>query len=82
MLDGVRQPPFTLGFAEGSGGDALLVASTCPPTLLITAIAASSPADAPASFAFQVILDGHLVSVHMVVQSGCGGGSALVCTPT
>lgn len=83
ILDGVGQPPFTLGFADGNGSDPLLIAATCPPTLLVTRIAAASPAEAPATFDFQAVLANHVVSVHMVIVSGgCGVGSSLACAPS
>jgi len=80
MLDGVDQPPFTLGFAVSGKTAPQLLASTCPNTLVVDKIDAPYP-DAVPNKEFDIVSGEHLVHVTMTIVRQCTDGQqALVCS--
>ena len=80
MLDGVQQPPFTIGFAVSGKTGPQLLASTCPHTLVVAKIEAPYP-DAVRDKEFDIVSGEHLVHVTMSVVRQCTDGQqALVCS--
>jgi len=80
MLDGVAQPPFTLGFVVGGKTGAQMLASACPNRLVIDKIDAPY-ADAVPNKEFDFVSGEHLVHVTMTVVRQCTDGQqSLVCS--
>ncbi|HEX9104229.1 MAG TPA: hypothetical protein VF997_18595, partial [Polyangia bacterium] len=81
MLDGVQQPPYTLGFAVAGKSGPQLLASTCPNTLVVQKLAAPYP-DAVPNKEFDLVSGEHLVHVTIEVVRECVAGAlTLVCSP-
>jgi hypothetical protein len=80
MLDGIAQPPYTLGFAVTGQMGAQTLASSCPTTLVVDKIDAPYP-DAVPDKEFDLVSGEHLVHVTMKIVRQCiDGQRALVCS--
>jgi hypothetical protein len=76
LLDGNAQPPLTLSLG---GGDPF--ASSCPPTLTVSAVdAAASLETVPLSFDVWLTLGDHLARARLLLEIGCTNGPSLTCT--
>lgn len=80
VLDGVAQPPFTLGFAAPMQAAAQPLAAQCPNLLQIDAIDAPYPAAVPEVKELDLVSGEHLVHVIITVARTCGAEPSLVCS--
>jgi hypothetical protein len=81
MLDGVEQPPFTLGFAVAGKTDPQLLAATCPNTLVVQKIDEPYPMAVPGTKEFDLVSGEHLAHVTMTIVRQCTDGAlSLVCS--
>jgi hypothetical protein len=83
VLDGVKQPPFTIGLAGPDPADATAhpVSSACPAQLVVQSIDGTS-ADLPAQHELDLTLGDHLLHVTIKVLRECGAADepALKCS--
>jgi hypothetical protein len=81
LVDGVEQPPFTLGLVAAGQSDLEAVTATCPATLQIEAIDAPYPEAVPETKELDLVAGEHLVHVTINVVRQCTGEASLVCSP-
>lgn len=82
VVDGVNQPPWTLGLAPpgGAAGAARPLASACPDVFQVDAIDARYPAAVPDTKEVDLVVGEHLIHVIITVERSCAnGGPSLVC---
>lgn len=80
LLEGVQQPPFTLGLVEAGQTDLKPVTATCPATLQIDSIDAPYPEAVPETKELDIVSGEHLVHVTIAVVRQCTGEASLVCS--
>jgi hypothetical protein len=82
VLDGVQQPPYTIGLSPPTPGAAVAIASVCPTVLQVDAIDAPYPDAVPATKELDVVLGDHLAHITITVARDCTntGTSSLTCT--
>jgi hypothetical protein len=79
MLDGVHQPPFTIGFRVPNETEVQPVGS-CPLQLAVDDIDAQSYDQVPYFFEFWATIKNKLVRVHVDIVLGCEDGvPSLAC---
>lgn len=83
VLDGVRQPPYTIGLSPPTAGAALPITAMCPTVLQVDAIDAPYPAAVPDTKELDVVLGDHMAHITITVARECANVSAssLVCVP-
>jgi hypothetical protein len=80
MLDGVQQPPYTMGLVVAGKTGPQTLASTCPNNFVISKIDEPYP-DAVPNKEFDLVSGEHLVHVTIEVVRACvAGATALVCS--
>ena len=80
MLDGVEQPPFTMGLVVAGKTGPQVLASACPNNFVVETIAAPYP-DAVPNAEFDLVSGEHLVHVSLNVVRACvDGATTLVCS--
>jgi hypothetical protein len=80
LLEGTRQPPFTLGFS-GANGVQPVAAHCLPLTLEVQKIDSPYPEAVPAAWPFLITVGDRLVQVTLEVTRSCADTPSLVCSP-
>src|SRR5207247_4634569 len=75
LLEGVQQPPFTLGLAAAMQTAGQALSTTCPTTLQIDAIDAPYPNAVPETKELDVVAGDHLAHVTIAVVTECVAGA-------
>ncbi len=79
VIEGVAQPPFTIGLQETGQMGAQAIATQCPPTLVVDGIDAMSPDDLPAGKILNVTVGDRVLQLHIAVVRGCATAPSLQC---
>jgi hypothetical protein len=79
MLEGVAQPPFTVGLATAGVTSVEAVAASCPPTLGVEKIDVEQLELLPESFDVHFTVGDHLIHAKVHVAVGCSAAPSLVC---
>jgi hypothetical protein len=82
LIEGVAQPPFTIGLVAAMQMGAQALSTDCPTTLQVDALEALYPMALPTSKAFDLVVGEELVHVTVTIELSCpsGGVASLVCT--
>jgi hypothetical protein len=73
LIEGVQQPPFTLGFATATQAAAQAIGTDCPTTLQVDKIDVPYPDAVPTTTALSLVIGETLVHVTLEVVRQCGG---------